>query len=107
MKNIYTLRERATNKLYRKVMREMLKAPTDLKAGDKVRFSDDWVNNSPFYKTMNSDRRTFVEAHRNDVFTLAYDKNHDNSSTVFVFEEDDSEVKWLWAASELKRTEEQ
>ena len=85
-----------------------IEAITDaLKAGDKVRFSDDWVNNSPFYKTMNPDRRTFVEAHRNDVFTLAYDKNHDNFSAVFVFEEDDSEVKWLWAASELKRAEEE
>lgn len=105
MKNIHTLRERATNKWMRKIMREMVKAPTDLKAGDKVQFSEDWINNSPFYKQMNPARREFVEAHKNDIFTLAYDKNHDGSSTIFVFEEDDSEEHWLWSSTELKRVE--
>lgn len=105
MKNIHTLRERATNKLYRKVMREMLKAPTDLKAGDKVKFSERWINESAFYKSMNENRRAYVEAHKEDIFTLAYDEGKEGSSSLFVFEEDESETQWLWHASELTKVE--
>lgn len=105
MKNIHTLRERTTNKFMRKVLREMAKAPTDLKAGDKIQFSEDWINNSPFYKQMNPTRREFVEAHKNDIFTLAYDEGKEGSSTLFVLEEDDNETKWLWHASELTKVE--
>lgn len=105
MKNIHTLRERATSKLYRKVMREMLKAPSDLKAGDKVKFSERWINESAFYKSMNENRRAYVEAHKEDIFTLAYDEGKEGSSSLFIFEEDDNETPWLWHASELTKVE--
>lgn len=105
MKNIHTLRQRATDKLMRKALREMVKAPSDLKASDKVKFSERWINESAFYKSMNENRRAYVEAHKEDVFTLAYDEGKEGSSTLFVFEEDDNETKWLWHASELTKVE--
>ena len=105
MKNIHTLRERATNKWMRKALREMAKAPSDLKAGDKVKFSERWINESAFYKSMNENRRAYVEAHKEDIFTLAYDEGKEGSSSLFVFEEDESETQWLWHASELTKVE--
>lgn len=105
MKNIHTLRQRATNKWMRKTLREMSLAPKDLKAGDKVKFSERWINESAFYKNMNPNRRAYVEAHKEDIFTLAYDEGKEDSSTIFVFEEDDNETKWLWHASELTKVE--
>lgn len=105
MKNIHTLRQRATDKFLRKALREMAKAPSDLKAGDRVSFSKDWIENSAFYKNMNPNRRAYVEAHKEDIFTLAYDEGKEDSSTIFVFEEDDNETKWLWHASELTKVE--
>lgn len=105
MKNIYTLRERATNKWMRKALREMAKAPSDLKAGDKVKFSERWINESTFYKSMNENRRAYVEAHKEDIFTLAYDEGKEGSSSLFIFEEDDNETPWLWHASELTKVE--
>ena len=105
MKNIYTLRQRATNKLMRKAIREMSLVPKDLKAGDKVKFSERWISESAFYKSMNENRRAYVEAHKEDVFTLAYDEDKEGSSSLFVFEEDESETPWLWHASELTKVE--
>lgn len=106
MKNAYTLRERATNKWMRRVIREISKNPTDMKAGDKVKFNPDWIANSPFYREMNPARREFVESHKDDIFTLAHDEGKENSNTLFVLEEDKSKEKWLWhAASELIKAE--
>lgn len=105
MKNIYTLRQRVTNKWMRKALREMSLAPKDLKAGDKVKFSERWINESAFYKSMNENRRAYVEAHKGDIFTLAYDEGKEGSSALFVFEEDESETPWLWHASELTKVE--
>lgn len=104
MKNAYTLRERATNKMMRKILRDMAKAPTDLKAGDKVKFNPEWLE-SRFYREMNPKRREFAEAHKDDVFTLAYDEGKEGSSSLFVFEEDESETPWLWHATELIKVE--
>lgn len=105
MKNIHTLRQRATNKWMRKAFREMSRAPKDLKAGDKVKFSERWINESAFYKSMNENRRAYVEAHKEDIFTLAYDEGKEGSSSIFIFEEDDNETPWLWHASELAKVE--
>lgn len=105
MKNIYTLRQRATNKWMRKALREMSLAPKDLKAGDKVKFSERWINESAFYKSMNENRRAYVEAHKEDIFTLAYDEGKEGSSSLFVFKEDESETQWLWHVSELTKVE--
>lgn len=105
MKNAYTLREKATARWMRRTLREMAKMPKDLKEGDKVTFNPEWIANSPFYKQMNAERREFVQSHKDEVFTLAYDEGKEGSSSLFVFEEDMNETKYLWHASELKKVE--
>jgi hypothetical protein len=43
----------------------------------------------------------FVEDHKDDVLTIEYDENHKDYPSVFCFEEDTNENKWLFDISDL------
>lgn len=43
----------------------------------------------------------FVEEHKDDIMTIEYDANHQDSPTLFCLAEDTNSVKWLFDISDL------
>ena len=43
----------------------------------------------------------FVEEHKDDILTIEYDENHQDSPTLFCLKEDTNPVKWLFDISDL------
>lgn len=47
----------------------------------------------------------FVEEHKDDIMTIEYDENHQNSPSIFCLKEDTNTVKWLFDISDLELVE--
>lgn len=47
----------------------------------------------------------FVEEHKDDIMTIEYDKNHQNSPSIFCLKEDTNTIKWLFDISDLELVE--
>lgn len=43
----------------------------------------------------------WVENHKDEIFTVEYEKKYQKNKTLCVFKEDDSEVRWLWFYQDL------
>lgn len=68
-----------------------------LREGQKVRLNYERITGGADYDRLVDRYKAFVEAHRDDVFTVKYDKRHKDGVMV-CFKEDKT---WLWHASDL------
>ena len=68
-----------------------------LRKGQKVKLNYDGITSGVDYNRLGEPYKAFVEAHRDDVFTVKYDKRHKDGVMV-CFKEDPT---WLWHSSDL------
>lgn len=66
--------------------------------GDKVKIDYDYIMGKKTAKDLSKKYIDFITANKDRVFTLAKDEKH---KSFFVFEEDESEPKWLWFGTDL------
>lgn len=71
-----------------------------IEPGTKVQLNYDHIINSPGYTNRQQAYKDFVETNRDRIFTAAYDDKH-QSGKIVCFNEDKSDQKWLWYASDL------
>lgn len=75
-----------------------------LEEGEKVMLRYDAITSRPLYKSMRQDYKDFIEAHKNDVFTVVYDAAfRTESPTIVCLKEDPTEPKILWSEMDLTR----
>ena len=76
-----------------------------LNEGDKVRLNISQIKSRPEWRS-NIDQNKFryqewVFAHQDDILTVEYDKNHQNSPSIVCFAEDKTDPKWLFWEGDL------
>ena len=84
---------------------EIVSMKSNLQAGDKVKIRVDHIKESVNYKNYSERYREFIEAHKDDVFTLEEvdDKRLQN---IFQFVEDENDPKWMFCGIDLQKVEE-
>lgn len=73
-----------------------------LPEGAKVRLDYDAIVHQPSYSKRQPAYREFVEANKDNEFTVVYDDKH-TSGKLVCLAEDTSEQKWLWHSADLIR----
>lgn len=69
--------------------------------GDKVKINYERIIKSADYPNFQEKYKSFVEAHKGDIFTVEYEERYAETQILSCFKEDDTNPKWLWAASDL------
>lgn len=72
-----------------------------LKEGQRVKLNVDKIKNHPDWDKLTKKYRNWVELHKEDIFTVEYDKNHQDKPTLVCLQEDSSEPKWLFFVGDL------
>lgn len=81
----------------------ILNLKNEFEVGDKVKINYEKIMNSKISNGLSERYKSFLEENKDKVFTLNRDEKH---KSFFVFDEDSSEVKWLWYGGDLIKVEE-
>lgn len=73
------------------------------KEGDKVKIDYDYIMSRRNIDDFTEKYKAFVSDNKDKVFTLTRDEKH---KSFFVFDEDESEPKWLWFGTDLIKVNE-
>ncbi|WP_206459318.1 hypothetical protein [Anaerovorax sp. IOR16] len=73
-----------------------------LQEGQKVKLNLEKIKSNVNYENMSDKYKKFIELHKDDIFTVEYDKNHMNNPVVVCFKEDTTDPKWLFWDGDLE-----
>lgn len=73
-----------------------------LQEGQRVKLNIKKIKDNTDYKRLQEKYKKFVEEHKDDVFTVEYDKRHMNEPIVVCLKEDTTVPKWLFRDSDLE-----
>ena len=77
-----------------------------LEEGTKVKLNWELIKRHPDWKIQRKDYKEWVEAHKDEVFTVEWDENRKKNNTsdkkfLVCLKEDETEPKWLFYSSTL------
>ena len=87
-------------KAFTEILQEKVNA-FGINQGDKVKLDYEKLTNDPNFSRMNEEWKKWIEEHKNTKLTVDFDENHVKNKLFCVFEEDESEVKWLFYVGDL------
>ena len=83
------------------VVLEFMERQVNITPGTKVKINAQQIQSYPGYTKMREEYKAYVEEHKDDVFTAIADAKHPDMKTMCVFEEDETDPKWLWWLGDL------
>ena len=69
--------------------------------GTKVKLNIKQIKSHPDYERLTDKYKSWVEEHRNYIFTVEYDPKHTVNPTLLCLAEDESSPKWLFWEGDL------
>ena len=83
------------------LIKEIMDNKKYLQEGQKVKLNLDKIKSHPDYNKLTEKYKIWVEDHKDDIFTVTYDKKYQINPVLVCLEEDENIPRWLFYEGEL------
>lgn len=98
MKSSYDINRKIINKMVKKYRHYRDSLPE----GTKVKINVEAIQKDCKYNRMTDEYKTFVEEHKDNIFTVQYDEKFGEHPKIVMLKEDETDPKYYWWINELE-----